>query len=134
MSKFKTHPSTVKIEKHFKIKTTFSFSPISNDEIVAIIKNLQNNKVAGGEIPLNILKKSNFAFDELTECVNYTLKNGKFPDSLKNANITPVHKKDDPTDKVNYRPVSILPLLSKIFERVIYNQPGKYMDLFLNKL
>ena len=35
------------------------------------------------EIPLNVLKKSNFTFDELAECVNYTLKNGKFPDSLK---------------------------------------------------
>ena len=68
----------------------------------------------------------------MTECVNYILKNGKFPDSLQNANITPFHKKDDPTDKVNYRPVSVLPLLSKIFEKVIYNQLGKYMDLFLN--
>ena len=57
----------------------------------------------------------------MTECVNYTLKNGKFPDSLENANITPHHKKDDPTDKVNYRPVSALPLPYKIFERVIYN-------------
>ena len=47
-------------------------------------------------------------------------KNGKFPDSLKNATITPVYEKDDPTDKVNYRPVSVLPLLSKIFEKVIY--------------
>ena len=36
----------------------------------------------GEEIPLNVLKKSNFTFDELAECVNYTLKNGKFPDSL----------------------------------------------------
>ena len=83
MSKFKTHPSIVKIKKHFKIKTTFSFNPTSRDETVAIIKDLQNNKAAGGEIPLNILKKSNFTFDELTECVNYTLKNEKFPDSLK---------------------------------------------------
>ena len=83
VSKFKTHPSTVKIKKHFKINTAFSFSPTSKDEIVAIIKGLQNNKAAGGEIPLNILKKSNFTFDKLTECVNYTLKNGTFPYSLK---------------------------------------------------
>ena len=78
VSKFKTHPSIVKIKKHFKIKTTFFFSLTSKDEIVAIIKYLQNNKAAGGEIPLNILKKSNFTFHELTECVNFTLKNGKF--------------------------------------------------------
>ena len=53
---------------------------------------------------------------------------------LKNANNTPVHKKDDPTDNVNYRPVSVLPLLSKIFERVIYNLRGKYFNLFLNRV
>ena len=82
VSKFKTHSSIVKIKKHFKIKTTFSFSPTSKDEIVAIIKGLQNNKAAGGEIPLHILKKSIFTFDELTEYVNYILKNGKFPYSL----------------------------------------------------
>ena len=62
------------------------------------------------------------------------MTNGKFPITLKNANVTPVHKKDDPTDKTNFRPVSVLPLLSKVFERVIYNQLGKYMDTFLNKL
>ena len=70
----------------------------------------------------------------MTECVNYTLKNGTFPDSLKNATITPVYRKDNPTDKVNDRSVSVLPLRSKIFEKVIYNQLREYMDLFLNKL
>ena len=34
----------------------------------------------------------------MNECVKFTLRNGKFPGSLKNANVTPVHKKDDPTD------------------------------------
>ena len=60
--------------------------------------------------------------------------NGKFPITLKNANVTPIHKKDNPTDKTNFRPISVLPLLSKASERVIYNQLGKYMDTFLNKL
>ena len=80
------------------------------------------------------MKKSIFSFDELTRCVNYALTNGKFPITLKNANVTPVHKKDDPTNKTNFRPVSVLLLLSKVFERIIYNQLGKYMDTFLNKL
>ena len=60
VSKFKTHPSIVKINEHFKIKTTFSFSPTSKDKIVAVIKDLHNNKASGEQIPLNILKKSNF--------------------------------------------------------------------------
>ena len=60
--------------------------------------------------------------------------NGKFPITLKNANVTPVQKKYDPTDKTNFQSISVLPLLSKVFERVIYNQLGQYMDTFLNKL
>ena len=50
------------------------------------------------------------------------MTNGKFPITFKNANVTPVHKKDDPTDKTNFRPVNVMSLLSKVFERVIYNQ------------
>ena len=58
---------------------------------------------------------------------------GSFPDSLKLANITPVHKKHEPTDKENYRPVSVLPL-SKIFERLIYDQLNEYLDQYRNSL
>ena len=54
VSKFKTHPCIVKTKKHFKIKTTFSFSSTSKDAMVAIIKSLRNNKAACAENPLNI--------------------------------------------------------------------------------
>ena len=132
--KFRNHPSIVKLKEQYKVNSNFSFRRATTEEIKVIIRDLSTNKAAGGEIPVNILKKSNFSFDELTKCVNYALTNGKFPITLKNANATPVHKKDDPTDKTNFRPVSVLLLLSKEFERVIYNQLGKYMDTFLNKL
>ena len=132
--KFRNHPSIVKIKEQHKVKSNFSFRLATAEELKAIIRNLPTNKAAGGEIPVNILKKSNFSFDELTKCVNYALTNGKFPITLKNANVTPVHKKHDPTDKTNFRPVTVLPLLSKVFERVIYRQLCKYMGTFLNKL
>ena len=132
--KFRNHPSIIKIKERYKVKENFSFRLATTEEIKAIIKDIPTNKAAGGEIPVNILKKSNFSFDELIICVNYALINGKFPITLKNANVTPVQKKEDPTDKTNFKPISVLPLLSKVFERVIYNQLGKYMDTFLNKL
>ena len=53
---------------------------------------------------------------------------------MKRANITPIHKKNNPLDKENYRPVSILPLLSKVYERAIINQLSKYMQKKLNKV
>ena len=132
--KFRNYPSIIKIKKRYKVKENFPFRLNTTEEIKAIIRDLPTNKAAGGEIPVNVLKKSNFSFDELTICVNYTLINGKFPITLKNANVTPVHKKDNPTDKTNFQPISVLPLLSKVFERVISNQLGKYMDTFLNKV
>ena len=46
----------------------------------------------------------------------------------------PIHKKKDPTDKTNYRPVSILPLLSKVFEKIMYIQLYDYNEICLNQL
>ena len=92
----------IKIKEWYKVKENFLFRLASTEEIKKIIRDLPTNKAARGEIPVNVLKKSNFSFDELTICVNYVLINGKSPITLKNANVTPVHKKDDPTDKTNF--------------------------------
>ena len=67
--------------------------------------------------------------------INQSLKTtGKFPGSLKSGNLTPTYKKDDPLDESNYRSVSILPLLSKVYERIIYNQLSQHAEQFLNKI
>ena len=52
---------------------------------------------------------------------------------MKLADIIPVHKKDDKTDKSNYRPISGLPSGSKIFEKILHKQIGKYIETFLSK-
>ena len=70
----------------------------------------------------------------LKDCINDCLLKGSFPDRLNFGNITPVHKKDEPTDKENYRRVIDLPLLSKVFERLIYDQLNKYLEQYLNSL
>ena len=68
----------------------------------------------------------------LKRIINSGIENALFEDELKYANITPIHKKDDATDKSNYRPVSVLPVVSKIFERVLHRQIGTYMERFLS--
>ena len=70
----------------------------------------------------------------LRSCINDCLLKGSFPDSLKLGNIAPVHKKNEPTDKKNDRPVSVLPLLSKFFKRMIYDQLNDYLEQYLNSL
>ena len=61
------------------------------------------------------------------------IENFVFPDSLKQADIKPVYKKDSRNEKENYRPLSILPNLSKIYERCMYTQMKKYFGPILSK-
>ena len=82
------------------------------------------------DIPTKVIKDNIDIFTpNLLEEFNKSLTLGMFPSSMKLANITPVFKKNDSTDKSNYEPISILPSLSKIFEKYIYNQLSLF---FLN--
>ena len=59
---------------------------------------------------------------------NYCIDIGEFPQEFQHADIIPVHKKKEKSDKTNYRPVSILPNLSRIYEKLIYDQLYDYFD------
>ena len=128
--RFVNHPSIKTIKQNFNITSKFSFQPASVNDAKQIIKDLKSNKSVGGDIPINILKECNFTFS--ADCNNTSFENGAFPDCLKEANVTPIFKKDDSLDKENYRPVSILPLLSKIFEKKMYKQLSNYTESFLS--
>ena len=116
------------------IKEKFSFQPTSVKDVENVIKNNPSNKASGGDTPIQILKQSGFTYQILMDCINDAIHKSVFPDSLKIANITPVHKKEVPTDKENYRPVSVLPLLSKVFEGLLYDQLSEYLEKYLNIL
>ena len=74
-------------------------------------------------MPVEILRwNSGITAPALTECYNQNIKNSTFLNELKNADISPVFKKKDRHGKSNYRPGCILPLLSKPFERILYEQ------------
>ena len=115
LKRFHNHPSLIKIKRLVNNQAKFSFQTVSVHTVKEAIEGLPSNKGTAREIPIKILKESGFTFEYLTSCVNEAILSGKFPDSLKLSNIVPVHKKKDPTDKCNYRPVSILPFLSKVF-------------------
>ena len=71
------------------------------------MKNLPSDKATAREIPVDILKNSEFCFSELTKCINKAFKENESPDNLKLFDIVPVFKKLDPTDKTNFRSVSL---------------------------
>ena len=86
------------------------------------------------EIPAKVLKERADIFSAYTcEFVNETVRSGKFPSILKHGNITPVFKKGSAESKENYRPVSIPPVISKMFDKIISKQLTTFMDSLLSK-
>ena len=94
----------------------FRFAPVSEEDVIKIIHNLKPKSSCGfDEISVKLIK---FAKNELckhiTVKVNQCLETGIFPDKLKIAKVIPLFKKGDPEQIDNYRPISILPAISKI--------------------
>ena len=134
IKRFFSHLSIIKIKRKFKLNKKFSFQCVSKATVRKVVKSLPSDKAAAGEIPVNVLKNCENCFFDLTNCINKAIRNNKFPDSLKLSDITPVFKNLDPSDKANYRPVSVLPLLSKVFDKIIYDQSYEYLENFLSEL
>ena len=129
---FKILLTILKIKQNFNLTGKLYFKEVSLDEIKKSSEIFHIIRL-DGEIPLQILKKSDFSFVELKNCSDYAILHGKLPDCLKLADVTPVHKKEDPTNKSNFRPVSVLPLLSKV--SWVITQPAiTYLKLTIETL
>ena len=91
------------------------------EEIVKIISDFKNGKAS--DIPIVVIKKTaNLISVPLARLYNKFLGEGVFPAIFKTGKVTPIYKKDNKESIENYRPVSILPIFGKIFEKVIYNR------------
>ena len=94
----------------------------TTDEVEEIIKKLDIKKAADiYGISTKVVKDGGFVMVEIiTLLFNLSISQGKFPDALKNAKVIPIHKDDSRLEMSNYRPISLLPTLSKIFEKLMY--------------
>ena len=79
-----------------------------------------------------LIKTSNISAQFVHKIFNESVETGLYPDDLKLADITPVFKKKDPLNKINYRPVSVLPIVSKIFEKFLQHQLVNYIEKYLS--
>ena len=69
----------------------------------------------------------------LTDLVNHTITSGIVPERLKFGQVTPIFKKNDPMDKANHRPVTLLPVHSKIYEKVLAEQFSEHFEGIFDK-
>jgi len=112
----------------------FSFHPINSQEILVKLKNLNVKKSCGyDQIPAKLVKYgANVISKTLTPIINASFQLNTFPELLKYAEVSPVFKKTDPLLRSNYRPVSVLPSLSKVFEGVICDQLNTHFEIIFD--
>jgi len=135
IKKYKNHPSIQKINEQKNAEDIFTFQPTTSELVTGEILSLNTSKATPEDsIPTKILKENYDIFGyKLAADFNWAINNGSFPENQKYADISPIFKKDNNLDKSNYRPVSILVSLSKIFERLLFYQINAFMDQKLSK-
>ena len=129
---FEVHPSITAInDKNFT--STFSFNKVSQEDIMKVISEMDITKTSqNNDTPTKIIKYNkdiyaNFICSHFNSCLDL----GEFPEALKNADVIPIYKKKEKSLKENYRPVSILSNISKIYEKLMFKQLYEYFEKFL---
>ena len=115
--------------------TIFSFQFVSENDVYRVINNIHSSKsYQKNNIPSKVLKENADAYTSvLCDDINRNIVKGKSPVNLKKADITPLFKKLECILKSNYRAVSILPTLSKVYEKIFYQQMYEYFNLIFSK-
>ena len=105
-----------------------------SEELKKVTKSLNKKKSAISScIPVKVLIDSVDTYLPIfTDIINSSIRNGTFPEELKLAEVTPLFKNADPFDKVNYRPVSLLSHVSKVYARIIFNQISTYFEQYFS--
>jgi hypothetical protein len=104
---------------------------ITEKELLDSVYLLKLNKSVGFDnISSNVIKKSiKYLTTPLLHVFNLSLKQGVYPEKLKIARVVPIFKSGDISNPENYRPISILPCLSKILERIMYNRILTFLNI-----
>ena len=113
-----------KTDKHF------NFQRITSNDVERCLKGIRRLKSTGlDDLPPCLLKDSVSVISLPLACIiNILLSTGVFPSQWKNARIVPVHKSGSTSSVGNYRPISMLPFLSKIIEKLVHQQLMKFLD------
>ena len=135
IQKYENYPSIVAIAEKFNFTVCFEFEEVNLKDIEKEILSLNNKKaVAPNSIPAKVLKETSDICSPVLQQIwnDEVLKKCQFPENLKLADITPVFKKEDKNLAKNYRLVSVLPTLSKVFEKIMQKQVINHVNTFLS--
>lgn len=133
---YKNHSSITMINTLGLELCSFKLTPINIVDTKKAIAKLNPRKASGfdGIPPAFIKTLKNDLAESITLLINKCISQNVFPDSLKKSNISPVFKKKNPLNKDNYRSINLLPILSKLFERLVNDQIYGYMNQIFHRL
>ena len=111
------------------VEHTFHFHMVTDATVSKIIADLKPKSSSGVDSVSNKLLKliKDSVLPVFTLIINQSLESGIFPDKLKIAKVVPIYKKSNEHLLENYRPISVLPSMSKVLERVMHNQLSHYL-------
>ncbi len=109
----------------------FKIPPVTEQFVNKFLAKLDTNKATGlDNISAKILKVSAPAIvQQITDICNHSIQHNTFPTAWKKARVSPLHKKNSTQDPENYRPISILPLLSKVLEKHVFNSFYEFLTV-----
>ena len=118
------------VKSFYKTNSILSLKLVTTDKVLKLLTELNSQKATGLDgLPAKFLKDGASTIAKpLTHIINMSITSGQFPKELKCAKIVPIYKKKLKTDPGNYRPVSILSIISKIFEKVVCDQLSEYLE------
>ena len=133
--KYRNHSSIIAIQNKCKDKGNFNFIEVDQKQIEKEILKLDVCKASqNSDISINVLKENSYVSRNfLCNSFNNSIKLLTFPEILKHADITPLHKKGKKDIKRNYKPVRILPNLLKIFGKCMFEQISKFFENIFSK-
>ena len=108
----------------------FSLANVTVGQVSKILHSMSSSKATGlDESPAKYLKDGSSVISKLlTHIINLSITTGSIPDDLKMARIVPLYKKNSNTHVGNYRPISVLSVISKVFEKVVCMQLSAYLS------
>ena len=114
---------------YYRLISTLESIQVNQTDVAQILKALPMGKAVGPDLLNNrILKEvAEYIAKPLSDIFNTSLRTGVFPETWKLANVCPIHKKDDPALVSNYRPISLLCSVSKVFEKLVYKHIFNHM-------
>lgn len=123
---------TTKTPSNVHIRNSIYIKPINENDVIKAILSLKNTASVGhDEVCTKVIKKCRYQIAPvLSYLINLSLEQGVFPESLKKTIVKPLFKKGDRSGIENYRPIALISIFSKIFEKIMYEQLIGFFDKF----